>query len=660
MNRLSCVSRASKLALAVLLSIACGPAAQAAVPDWLRSLAQAPLPSYKPETKAVVLLDEETTTVSESGEIHTVYRRAVKILRPNGRGEGTISVHYDSETKLTWLKGWSITASGQEYEVKEKEAIETNAVGDATYTDNRMKVLMIPGAEVGSVIGYEYQQRRRPFIFQDFWVFQEELPVRTSRYTLRLPRGWEYETIWNNHDKVEPTHGIEGESTWELKDVKEFDEEEYMPPRRAIAGRMVLHFFSSRPDLKGKQVASWSAVADWYANLTRDRRTATPEIKQQVASLTAGKSKLEQIEAIAGFVQRDVRYVAVEIGIGGFQPRFAGDVFRNRYGDCKDKVTLMSTMLREIGLESDYILVHTSRGVVRSDTPTSLTFNHVIMAIKLPADVPRERLHALYEHPKLGTLLMFDPTSEMTPVGDLPATLQKNLGLLLTSTGSEMIELPLLPPGINRLLRSAKLQLQPEGELTGQVEEVRTGSTATGARDRLLHAELSDRSKGIEWFLSSNVGNFALTKAEAGDLHLYERPLTLRYTFRAPEYAKKNGPLLLVRPRVLGHKTWSVMEGSKKRVYPVEFDSTQDDLDTFEIALPPGYAVDELPDPVDVAYDFGEYHSKVEQSTGKLKYTRRFVIKQVNVPTDRLEDLKKFYRQIAADERNMAVLKKTE
>jgi hypothetical protein len=649
--------RNSVFLLLIVFAIA-SPLANAGVPDWLRQLARAPLPAYKADIAAVVLLDEEITTVSENGEIHTVYRRAVKILRPTANEYGQVRVHFDSETKLTWLKGWSIAANGQEYEVKEKDAVETNALGDSMYSDAKVKVLLIPAAEPGAVVGFEYQQNRRSSVFQDWWTFQEDAPVRLCRYTVHLPRGWEYQTYWANHTPIEPKHTADGETTWEVADVPELEEEDYMPPHRAIAGRMVLHFFASGLEGKTRHAASWDAIGAWYANLLEGRRAASPEIKQQVAVLTAAsKSPLEKISVLSAWVQRDVRYVAVEIGIGGYQPHFAADTFRNRYGDCKDKVTLLSTMLKEIGIDSEYVLVHTDRGVVNEQVPTSLTFNHVILAIKLPPDVPTERLFSLYEHPRLGRLLLFDPTSELTALGDLPASLQQNAALLLNGTKGEMLQLPLLAPVVNRLSRTGKLDLLADGTLTGQVEEWRTGSTASMARSRLLNAELSDRSKSIEAFLSNNLGTFRLTKAEAGGLQQYESPLILRYQFQAPEYAKRNGPLMLVRPRVMGHKSCDVAEG-KKRHYPVEFNNASDEIDTFEISLPAGYEIDEIPDAVDVAYDFGEYHSHIEQAAGKLKYSRHYTIKQVIVPTERLDDLRKFYRQIAADEKNMAVLKK--
>jgi hypothetical protein len=112
-----------------------------------------------------------------------------------------------------------------------------------------------------------------------------------------------------------------------------------------------------------------------------------------------------------------------------------------------------------------------------------------------------------------------------------------------------------------------------------------------------------------------------------------------------------------VRPRVVGVKTSALLETKEPRRYPVEFRGPQRDSDTFEIQVPTGYVVDELPSPVDVEYSFGSYHSKTEASGNTIRYTRTFEIKELSVPVSKADDLKKFYRIIASDERNTAVLK---
>jgi hypothetical protein len=114
---------------------------------------------------------------------------------------------------------------------------------------------------------------------------------------------------------------------------------------------------------------------------------------------------------------------------------------------------------------------------------------------------------------------------------------------------------------------------------------------------------------------------------------------------------------LLVRPRVLGSRSSDLLETKEARKYPVEFEGPSRDTDMFEIKLPQGYEVDDLPPPVNADYSFASYHSKAEVDGNTLRYTRTFEVKELSVPLSKVEDLKKLYRIIANDERNTAVLK---
>ncbi|HYL85007.1 MAG TPA: hypothetical protein VE263_12290 [Candidatus Angelobacter sp.] len=112
-----------------------------------------------------------------------------------------------------------------------------------------------------------------------------------------------------------------------------------------------------------------------------------------------------------------------------------------------------------------------------------------------------------------------------------------------------------------------------------------------------------------------------------------------------------------VRPRVVGLNSSDLLEKKEARKYPVEFDGPYKNADTIEIAIPAGYQVDDLPPPVNADYGFASYHSKTEVSGNTLKYTRTFELKELSVPLNKVDDLKKLYRIIAGDERNTAVLK---
>src|SRR5258708_38556433 len=114
---------------------------------------------------------------------------------------------------------------------------------------------------------------------------------------------------------------------------------------------------------------------------------------------------------------------------------------------------------------------------------------------------------------------------------------------------------------------------------------------------------------------------------------------------------------MLFRTRVLGSKSSGLLETKEPRQFPIEFDGPIRDTDAFEIALPPGYVVDDIPPPVDADFGFASYHSKTEIRGNVLAYTRTFEIKELSVPVSRAAELKKFYRIISTDERNTAILK---
>ncbi len=627
-------------------------------PDWLRAAAQDKLPDYPKEAVAVVLLDDQQTVVAADGQMETRTRRAYKILRPEAEREyGYAGVSFDSQTKISFLRAWTITADGHELQVKEKDAVIKSLSSYEVFSDERVEFVKFPEANPGSVVGYEIVQKQRPEVFADVWAFQELVPVRRSRYTLQLPPGWEFTTLWANHAEQEPQILGSNQYVWEVTDSPAIEVEPEMPPWTAVQGHMVLKYFPRDPAMRDRNVGTWNDVGMWYYNLIAPRRVVTPEIKQKVAELTAGISDpLEKIRALTNFTQRQIRYAAIEVGIGGFQPHAAGDVLAHGYGDCKDKATLLNTMLQEIGIDSYNVMISPERGVVRPGFPL-LLFDHSIVAIHLPDSIVAPNLYAVANDPKLGRLLFFDPTAEYIPLGYLPSSEQTNFALVVTPQGGELVSVPLLPPATNRLLRTATLSVSATGNLTGEVEELSWGGPAETSREQFLHAAPADRQKVFEAILGESLTNFSLTSASIGNLEKYDESLTLKYKFAVDGYAKSAGDLLILRPRVVGAKGWSILSG-KPRKYPIEFTEATRQDDIFDITLPPGYVVDELPKPVDAECAYGTYKSEVLVANNILHYKRTYEIKAVVVPTKNLDEVRDFFHQIAADERSAAVLRR--
>ncbi|HYX53062.1 MAG TPA: DUF3857 and transglutaminase domain-containing protein [Candidatus Limnocylindrales bacterium] len=632
--------------------------AQAEVPDWVRSLARQKAKTYADDVNAVVLLDDHVTYVKDNGDLVKRGRHVVRILRPEGRQESAVfTVHYNGDSKVNYLRGWSITEKGQEYESKSGDVAELGVSSYEVYSDAKVKALRISGADVGTVVAFEYEQQAHPYVFQDSWQFQRSEPVEQSHYELHLASGWRFQSAWTNHKEEKPTEA-NGALEWTLSDVPRIENEPQRPPAQGLEGGVIFTFFNEK--MPAKSYRNWSEFGSWYTQLAASMREPSPSLTQKVQELApASLPLMQRIRALASFAQHDVRYVAIEVGVGGYRPHSASDIFNHRYGDCKDKATVLSAMLAQIGVKSYYVIVNASRGIVTKNSPPNIGgFNHMILAIALPDASYSKPLPALYNHPQLGRLLIFDPTNEFVPFGEIPHYEQDNYGLLVGEQGGDLIHLPLSTPESNGVTRTAKLKLLPDGTLQGQIEEKYTGYNAMLGRMFLQRETETDRRKFIERLAGRSLGAFQLDNYELLNDSDIDQDLIIRYTFSAPHYAKNAGAMLLVRPRVLGEMAGQ-WDANKPRHYAYEFRAPFLNRENVEITLPDGFKVDELPDPIKASFQFAEYASKTENSGNVLKYSREYRQLATEVPLDQMDQLKKLFGEINLDEKNMAVLKKT-
>jgi hypothetical protein len=567
----------------------------------------------------------------------------VKVLTAAGRDEAYLGVPFDDETKIRSFNGWSIDPAGHEYTLRERDAVETTLGDFELYTDTRMKVLKVP-ADVGSIVAFEYERNERPYLLQSAWHFQENVPVLLSRYQVVLPAGWTCDARWLNYKAVEPV----APNTWEIRSVPGLHDEPQRPSVLTLAGRAGFNFMPPN----GKALA-WSDIAKWFANLALPRGAATPQLQAKVRELT--KDDDDPMVPLARFAQRDVRYIAVEIGIGGYQPHAAGEVFTNRFGDCKDKATLLRTMLKEVGIDAHYVLVHATRGATDPTFPSMHAFNHVIVAIPVSAEKAKN-VKAVITHPKLGKLLLFDPTSTLTPFGQLPESLQASRGLLVTADGGEMIDLPAHAPEVSQLSRVAKLQLDAKGTLSGTVEESYSGNMAVTKRAQLMALNAVERIRSIESGIASHLTVSAAANVSIEYLDEPESDLVIRYQITAPNYAKRVADMMLVRPRVIGQKAETLVD-LKDRSYPYVTEGPSLHRDEVEIRMPPTVKLDELPAKVEIKTPMVQYASASTFADGVLRYQRRYSLHAYTIPRESLAELNGAWKQILGDERASAVFK---
>ena len=650
-------SRSVAVLCAFLTFCEVAKASKDSVPDWVKAAMEKPLPKYSAETAAVVLMDDTTLTVGGDGKSTEHHRYVVKILRPTGRGEGMVEVPYDADHKIRSLKVWSVGPDGHEYKVKDEEIADLGYPGQGNlYSDMRLKVAKAPGRDPGGVVAYELEQQNAPYSHEADWFFQDNLPRVEESYTLEVPAGYTYGVVWAHHAAV-PARDLEkGRTRWELNDTPAIDLERVplQPSMEGLAGRMVLHY--APPGESVTEAGSWRGVGEWYEKLSEERKASNPEIAAKATELVAGKTDFyDKAEAITEFVQKEIRYFVIEKGIGGLQPHPAAEIFHNRYGDCKDKATLLAAMLSSVGLHSDIVLVHTNRGFVDPEAPSSLG-NHAIGAIEIPKGYENAKLRSVVLAKSGKRYLIVDPTWEKTPFGQLESNLQGGYGVLVEGSQSEILALPVLSPTLNTVSRSAYMQLGADGSLKGSIVEKRFGDLSE--RRRMLYAEgdVKQQKTEMDRILGRDFGSFEVTDMKVENAAALNKDLTTSYKLSAQRYGRTMGPLLMVRPRVMGSA--GMATDRKERKVPIDLSETMTAKDDFTIDLPEGYAVDEMPEPVKLDMDFASYESSSQLTGNSLHYTSTYTVRQVTLPANRYADVQKMASVIEADEQSNAVFKK--
>ena len=648
----------SMLRLSFLLASLCAArqaVAKDSVPDWVKAAMAQPLTGIGENARAVVLLDETTFTVGSDGKAIEHRRRVVKILRPSGRDDGYVFVPFDNDRKILSLHIWSVAPDGQEYAVKDKDVMELGEPNSGPlYSDERAKVAQPPGRDPGGIIAYEYEQRAAYYEHEANWSFQSDIPQLHQSFTLELPPGYAYVAVWAHH-KPEKAAELEHQRTrWDLAATPaiDLDRVPLAPPIQGLLGRLTVHYGLANDASLG----TWQQVGANYDQMARDRMVATPDIAAKAAQLTAGKTDFyDKTEAIAEFVQKDIRYFVVEKGIGGLQPHPAAEIFHNRYGDCKDKSTLLAAMLSSVGLRSVIVLVDTSRGFVDPAAPSMLG-NHAIAAIEIPAGYNSPKLRSVVTAKSGKRYLIADPTWDKTAFGQLENNLQGGYGVLIEGAGSEVIQFPVLGPELNSIQRTATLQLQPDGSIKGNVVESRFGDVSETARSFYSMGDARQQDAYLDRRLQQDFSSFTTSNLKNENVASLNKPMTTSFDLSADRYGRVMGPLLTVRPRVLGTAAFEL--DRKQRKYPIDLKQTLLDHEDFSITLPEGYAVDELPEPIKLDVGFASYESSTRLDGNTLRYSRTYTVRDVSVPAERYDDLQKLATTIYADEQNHAVLKK--
>jgi tetratricopeptide (TPR) repeat protein len=500
---------------------------------------------------------------------------------------------------------------------KVDEAIESGEAGAndpslAMYTSSRTVYVHFPRLEAGDVVELRYRiedvspRNEIADYYGEVEIMGTDEPVASSEYVLITPKAKTF------HVNGASVRGLKREDKEEGEQrIMRFTAENLDP----VVGEPVMPAWGEvLPHVHVSTFKSWDEVGAWYWGLARDQFDVDEEVRKKVKEITKGlKDDASKVKAIYKYVTR-LRYVALELGLEGIKPRRCALTIARGWGDCKDKATVIVTMLREAGIPATIVLVRTGMRGGIEDAPASLA----------PFD------HAIAYVPSLD--LYLDGTAEHTGASELPVMDRGAFGLQINEGKPKLVRLPQPPPEASTTRRKLEVTLAPEGGAAFTLDLAVSGAYAPTYRQRYLAEGL--RRDRAQHDLAGELGSFEMAPGKAGlelnDLDDEDQPVHLRAKGKAHAFARREGEKL-VFPAGPSHRLVADYASLSQRVHDVDLHALTQRDDEWTVRLPAGMRVTRAAQPAQLDTPFGRFAITFEETAGKVVIKSSLAFKKARI-----------------------------
>jgi len=602
---------------------------------------------YK-EYPYVFLLDDGIFRVETDGRSTQRYHQVVQVLKPKGveawaerrfayrPGHDTLIVNWMRVVKRT---GELISDKPSISQASDVPAAMSNPV----YSDTKVLRYSLAGITVGSLVDISWTtETTHPFLrgdFSDGWRTTMEYPAMRSRYVADVPAAMTPRIVEHHLDFPRREERADGRHyyLWATQAVKPVKGEMFAPDSSVPAVSIMV----STP-------LQWADVARWYGDLAKDRYVLTSGAVAKVDSIARAQRTMDDtLRSIHRWIAKDIRYVSVALGLGGYQPRFPDSTITSGFGDCKDKATLFIAAAQHLGLTAYPVLLNSS-GVADTTLPTITQFDHVIAALKRKGS-------------KGYTFL--DLTTSAFPPGEVPPSYQGEFGLVVLPGGkSEEVTFPEDSAGSTR--NTFQGEVSADGKVSGRYTSVTSGRPELGMRaafaEPLDSARRAQLARAFERMFPNAKVDTVVT-FDGRDLHA---PPVFSVTLHDGDAFKRAGSVAIlavpqsVRGSVFLGNALPELKNAGERKLPIDATKLLGEAKTvteFRLTLPEGWKA-QLPKSVTATSVFGDYRSEYAQDGRVLRIWHSAVGAKGVYPKDRIGELQAWLKALVDDNVDSIVL----
>ena len=505
------------------------------------------------------------------------------------------------------------------------------------YTDYRQKHITVPGLRPGEVLEYSMVTViHTPLAPNEFWADYD-----FDKNDIMLDEEFDVDVPSDRPLKLKNKPGMDPKVTegngrrlyhWTSShlqredDAKDKDRDKDKEKRKKRAE-------DDRPDVQLTTFVSWEQIGRWYAALDKDRRVPSPEVRAKAEELTRGlTNEMDKIQALYDFVAKNFRYVSLSLGLGRYQPHAASDVLHNQYGDCKDKHTLLASLLEAEGLHASSVLINSARKL-DTDVPSPSQFDHVITML-----------------PKGNEEVWMDTTSEVAPFRLLAYTLRNKLALVIPVGGAPHLEnTPADPPIPDSEVSEVDGKVNEIGKLEAHVHYTFRGDEELMLRSIFRRMPESQWQRAVESINASMGGE--LSHLKISDPAATREAFTMSYDVTKPnflDWSKKKSDLALPLCQFNLHDAESAEDDNDAGAESLKLGPKAEYVYKIKLELPAKYTA-RAPLPFSLKRDYAEYQATYKLDGTTFTATRTLTIQQDELPALRASEYEAFRHTVFSD-----------
>ncbi|WP_113924243.1 DUF3857 domain-containing transglutaminase family protein [Cognataquiflexum aquatile] len=608
-------------------------------------------PEHIKNAPAVIREDIQEVVVGAGGGFSVKSKMVVTIFKKEANDLGLLQVDYTNKIKIKSIDGRVYDMMGSVIKKGGKSDISdySNFNSFSIYEDNRIKLMDLRQLDFPYTVEFEYEVEYPNLFFLTNWYPQSypNIPVEIAQGKYIYPQATKLrffsKTIDDKHLTSNELEGGLIEKSWKIENMEAFEPEIMLPLEESPV--KVLFVGASEFEYEGFQgdLSSWESMGKWIASLNFGKDVLTPQLKAKVNELVSGlETTEEKTKAIYEYLQKNTRYVSIQLGIGGFMPFEALTVEKYGYGDCKALSNFMGAMLKEAGIQSNYALIYggESKRKVYEEFPRSY-FNHVILAVPDGKDT-----------------IWLECTSQTNPFGYLGNFTSDRHALLITENGGKLVRTPKYGKEQNTLFQKADFEVDETGKATGSLHFENSGlQTENGSL--LTVAGLSATEKK-DWLLT----NLTLSSFDIVDFNFSPEMSSLPTVkvdakIMVKSIASKSGTRIFLQPNQLNVYSMKISsKPERKASFERRMGFIDEDLITYK--LPEGYNPESVPSKVLLESDFGIYSAEYHLEERSLVYKRKLEMNDGVYQAGQFPAFVDFVTNIEKADKTKVVLKKVQ